>query len=368
MARYRVLIVDDQHDVRRVLSAGLATLPLNIDVVDVPSAEEAMLVAHSSYDLMISDVRLPGISGLVLVSRVQKLHPSMKIMLMTGLTDPKIRQEVESAGAEAFFYKPINLDQFLSEVERLLTSLPSDEPDERNAAQSKSATPKPLSLVDLLEDLRRKAVMGLAAILAQDGKVISEAGFLQGGYLQEGLRAAFTRLYTAGVELSSQLNHSEPDNLFYIAGRKYHFYVASINPSHFLLLASEQPFQQHLDQLNQLLALTIRRLEQVLDNERSDRSSLAEIEPESGAQTPVAAEAADLVAQLSFEEELVDVEISQEEREAVDALFDQASLKKVKHTDLDEFWENLAEKSGSQQAGEGAISYDDALDMGLAPE
>jgi DNA-binding NtrC family response regulator len=84
MPRYRVLIVDDQKDIRRLLNTGLSILPEKIDVVDVPSAEEAMLVLRGSFDLMVSDIRLPGISGLDLFRRIHKQHPKMKIMLMTG--------------------------------------------------------------------------------------------------------------------------------------------------------------------------------------------------------------------------------------------------------------------------------------------
>jgi len=372
MARYRVLIVDDQRDVRRILSSWLATLPLKIEVVDVPSAEEAMLVAHSAYDLIISDVRLPGISGLVLVSRIQKLHPDMKIMLVTGLTDPKIRQEVEAAGAEAFFYKPINMDHFLSEVERLLTTSAIVEAGVGESTQPQSAAQKPLLLVDRLEDLRRKAVMGMVAVLDKDGNVVAEAGFLQGVYAQESLPEQLARLHAAGIELSSLLGAPEPDNLFYIPGRSRHFFVASIAPSHFLVLTSEQPFQHKLAELSQWLPDSIRTLEQVLAGARvghptSEPVDLG-VEPELE-QTPLdEAGSASFTSPDSLEVELADVEVSLEEQAAVDALFDQASLKKVERTNIDEFWDSLAEESASQHVGEGAISYDDALDMGLAPE
>jgi CheY-like chemotaxis protein len=54
--------VDDQKDIRRLLLAGLSTLSaIQVEIVDVPSAEEAMLVATSgTFDLMVSDVRLSG--------------------------------------------------------------------------------------------------------------------------------------------------------------------------------------------------------------------------------------------------------------------------------------------------------------------
>ena len=76
MAAHRILIVDDQHEVRRMLSTSLRTLGPEIEVVDVPSGEEALLVAsRRPVDLLISDVRLPGLSGLELMARVHKRNP-----------------------------------------------------------------------------------------------------------------------------------------------------------------------------------------------------------------------------------------------------------------------------------------------------
>jgi CheY-like chemotaxis protein len=85
MPKYRVLIVDDQSEVRRLLRAGLVTLGPDIQVVDVPSGEEAILViSRQPFDLLIADVRLPGISGLELKTRARMHNPNLKLILITG--------------------------------------------------------------------------------------------------------------------------------------------------------------------------------------------------------------------------------------------------------------------------------------------
>ena len=85
---YQILIVDDQHNVRRVLASGLQSLGQQIEVTEVPSAEEAMLIApRRKFDLIITDVRLPGMSGLDLVSRLKLRNPEIKLILMTGAED-----------------------------------------------------------------------------------------------------------------------------------------------------------------------------------------------------------------------------------------------------------------------------------------
>jgi CheY-like chemotaxis protein len=59
-----VLIVDDHRDVRQTLRAGLETLGQGIQVTDVPSGEEAILVLSRQPNLLVADVRLPGITSL----------------------------------------------------------------------------------------------------------------------------------------------------------------------------------------------------------------------------------------------------------------------------------------------------------------
>ena len=77
MARYHILIVDDQRDVRLLLRTSLETLKLDLEIIDVPSAEEALLVlGKEQIDLMVVDIRLPGMSGLELHDRAGKRTPT----------------------------------------------------------------------------------------------------------------------------------------------------------------------------------------------------------------------------------------------------------------------------------------------------
>ena len=366
MARYRVLIVDDQWDIRRVLSAGLTSLPLKIEVVDVPSAEEAMLVAaHGMFDLMVSDVRLPGISGLDLVRRVQRLHPAMKVMLMTGMTDPTTRSQVEAAGAVAFFYKPVDLDQFMDAVRRTLGAAASVEVvSPARTTPEPAIQEKPLAVLDRLETIRRKAVAGLAAVLDVQGKIIAQAGFLNGVFERPGLAAALANLYASGVAVSQQLGRADLDNLFYLAGKEHHFYLASINPGHVFVLTAEQPFQQKIGDLNHWLPGEVRELERLL-------AGASPLRPPAEVETTVVPPKVELAEEdtlRSLEEELANVQVSAEDQAEVDALFNQASKQEIQGQALDDFWDTLAEETGSLNVGDGSLTYDQARDMGLAPE
>src|SRR4030066_1297820 len=123
MAAYRVLVVEDNHEVRRMITASIKTLDAEIDVLDVPSAEEALFISASlPLDLIVLDFRLPGMSGLEMVARLRKRKPGIKIILVTGVEDDATRQQVMEAGVAAYFFKPIEIAAFLEAVKRALGS------------------------------------------------------------------------------------------------------------------------------------------------------------------------------------------------------------------------------------------------------
>ena len=153
MDRYRVIIVDDHHDVRRMLHAWVKTLGPQYDVLAMPSGEEAILDAsRQPVDLLIADFRLPGITGLELMAKIKRRYPDLKVILITGMSDPKIRRQVAEAGADAFFIKPVEMPDFLDAVERLLgtveTFLPpapilEEKPRPRSEERETHPPPKP---------------------------------------------------------------------------------------------------------------------------------------------------------------------------------------------------------------------------------
>ena len=68
MTSFRILVVDDQRDVRRLFADGLQMLGPGMDILELPSGEEALLVAfRKTIHLVITDIKLPGISGFDLV-------------------------------------------------------------------------------------------------------------------------------------------------------------------------------------------------------------------------------------------------------------------------------------------------------------
>ena len=111
----RLLIVDDDAGQRSLLDSFLKTQ--GFDTVPVPSGERALEVLRAGdFNMMISDVRMPGISGLETLRRARQQHAVLPVLLVTAYAD--IREAVGAMrdGAVNYLAKPIDLDELLASV------------------------------------------------------------------------------------------------------------------------------------------------------------------------------------------------------------------------------------------------------------
>jgi len=117
----RVLIVDDEK--RLAFSLG-QTLELDFPACRVDTAssgEEALSVlASNTYDLIIADVRMPGVSGLDLIRGVRYLDASVPIILMTGYGSASLRRQAATLGVDHYVDKPFDVDNLIAMVGELL--------------------------------------------------------------------------------------------------------------------------------------------------------------------------------------------------------------------------------------------------------
>ncbi|MBK9924035.1 MAG: TIR domain-containing protein [Anaerolineales bacterium] len=115
------LLVDDQRDVVRLLRATLNTLGHEMNIIEAPSGEEALLEAsRRKIDLLVVDYGLAGISGVETMRKIRIRYPSMKSVIITGWAERKVLEEIRNSGVDAYFFKPIPLADFLDAVERFL--------------------------------------------------------------------------------------------------------------------------------------------------------------------------------------------------------------------------------------------------------
>ena len=350
MAESRILIVDDQKEATHIIRSSLESLEQEFTIDDVLSGEEAILeLSRGPIELLIADVRLPGISGLELMEKFQKKAPEIKVILVSGVTDPKIRQEVAQAGADAFFFKPIDIADFLDSVERVLglvdTILPPELTIERKEAidQEQEASGMSKRITELRDELKATSVL----LIGEHGKVLVRAGDLPDAEIETGLMPTLISAFTAGVKISHFLGQQNPDHLLSFRGENFDLFLAPVGEAYCLLVTTKPTLTKEVGKIAKAIQATSKAVFMNLFKLGvSTRSREAKPAP---AKKP--------------EPETKEADISDPKLEKV--LVDSG---KVKKTDADAFWESAADEKISPALNSGdALSYDQAVKLGLAP-
>src|SRR6266511_3138999 len=111
----RILIVDDDAGQRSLLDLFLKGQ--GFETVPVPSGEQALEALHTeNFSMMISDVRMPVISGLETLRRVRQQHTVLPVLLVTAYADVRDAVGAMRDGAVNYLAKPIDLDELLASV------------------------------------------------------------------------------------------------------------------------------------------------------------------------------------------------------------------------------------------------------------
>jgi DNA-binding NtrC family response regulator len=111
----RILVVDDDPGQRSLLDSFLRSQGFGIVVVD--SGEKALETLRAGkFDMMISDVRMPGLSGLETLRLARKEHATLPVLLVTAFTDVRDAVAAMRDGAVNYLSKPIDLDELLASV------------------------------------------------------------------------------------------------------------------------------------------------------------------------------------------------------------------------------------------------------------
>ncbi len=105
-----VLVVDDEDSIRQALERFVSRLGYRAVMArDGITALER--VAQNHFDLMLCDVRMPGVSGVELVPRVLERDPDVAILMLTAVDEPRTAVECLKLGAYDYLIKPVDLDE-----------------------------------------------------------------------------------------------------------------------------------------------------------------------------------------------------------------------------------------------------------------
>jgi DNA-binding response OmpR family regulator len=121
----RILVVDDDPDARETLATALAQSGYVVDMAE--DGRGALGRLHSwPADVLVSDVRMPGMSGLDLIRALRESGRDQPVVLITGMdVDPPMT--ARECGAAAFLRKPLTLEELIWAIECALACHPSGE-------------------------------------------------------------------------------------------------------------------------------------------------------------------------------------------------------------------------------------------------
>jgi two-component system response regulator PilR (NtrC family) len=115
----RLLLVEDEDTLCESLQRVFIAEGYEVDRAD--SAESAFkLLKGKSYDLIITDIILPGISGIELLTKYRKENPSQKVIIITAYASLTTAVEAIKAGASDFIVKPLMHDEMKRAVRNTL--------------------------------------------------------------------------------------------------------------------------------------------------------------------------------------------------------------------------------------------------------
>jgi DNA-binding NtrC family response regulator len=114
-----ILVVDDDDVIRETL-CELLSAEHSCQTAD--TAEEALaLLEAQRFDVVLTDISMPGLSGMELLDRVVQLYPGTPVIIISGLSDQEQAHSLMSSGAFDYLLKPFRLEVVEASVNRALS-------------------------------------------------------------------------------------------------------------------------------------------------------------------------------------------------------------------------------------------------------
>jgi DNA-binding NtrC family response regulator len=156
----KILLVDDEENCLRSLKDVLELERL--DCTTASSGLKALeLFSHDDFDIVITDVRMPGVSGIDLLKQIKRLRPETNVIMLTGFGSINDAVASIKMGAYQYILKPVIMDDLLNLIRDITTQI------DRSAGSS--------PLLDLKEPLPSgKTILGRSIRLQNVAKLISK--------------------------------------------------------------------------------------------------------------------------------------------------------------------------------------------------
>jgi DNA-binding response OmpR family regulator len=114
-----VLVVDDEASIRELLQKTLALADYEVD-----SAQDGRVALDrlraGSYDLLITDLKMPGVDGLAVIREARRYRPDLPIIIITGFSTEAAAIEAIELGVAGYLTKPFRIPKVLATAAKAL--------------------------------------------------------------------------------------------------------------------------------------------------------------------------------------------------------------------------------------------------------
>lgn len=116
-----ILLVDDSATMRTILGQALTLSGMQLNKIDAEDGEKALEIFKSnpSIDLIITDINMPKMDGIALITEVRKISQTVPILVLTTETKEALKQKAMYMGASGWIVKPFKPNQILSVLKEI---------------------------------------------------------------------------------------------------------------------------------------------------------------------------------------------------------------------------------------------------------
>ncbi|NRF16044.1 nitrogen regulation protein NR(I) [Vibrio coralliilyticus] len=154
MSKGYVWVVDDDSSIRWVMEKTLSSANIKCDTF---SDAESVLLAleRETPDVLVSDIRMPGIDGIELLKQVNERSPNLPVIIMTAHSDLDAAVNAYQKGAFEYLPKPFDVDETLTLVERAITHSQEQKRDQANSDPNDYNAPEIIGEAPAMQEVFR---------------------------------------------------------------------------------------------------------------------------------------------------------------------------------------------------------------------
>jgi two-component system, response regulator YesN len=248
----KLLIIDDELQIRTGLAEEINWIDLGIEKVYLAEngIEAVELCENHQPEIVITDIRMPGIDGLELSRQVVDLYKPVAIIILSGYSDFNYAKEAIQFGAKAYLLKPINIDELIGVVQESIESIKYQLELSKNKSlfEQMSRKQKLMSLIEHQVELNEEKLLAFKKLIS-----IKTTEFMLLGMLSVDT-FKYRNTNQIGIYLKSIIEDvliNQPTNMLYWNDGALLFLCPYTSESHYK--KSKDSFTDRLFQINQML-------------------------------------------------------------------------------------------------------------------